>query len=156
MAYETSDKDMMVAIRDKIKQILTDDITLASIKKIYKGMPNSVPNYPAIMLDWTEDEPEQVSKGQYKIRQKCGMSIIVLEKYLNYDERHDRLLTLTGKIKKAVVKNRYLNGLRAANGDWKVLDMQLARTNYEALGAKPRPFVLDSSEVKIIVVTEGI
>lgn len=155
MAYETSNKDMMVAIRDKIKKVIEDDTGLADLKKVYKGTPNSIPNYPAVMLDWTEDEPEQVAKGQNKIQQKLGMSIIVLEKYLNYDERQDRLLTLTGKIKKLIVENRYLDGLRAENNDWKVQDTQLAGTRYEAL-VKPKTFVLDSSEIKIIIVTEGI
>jgi len=155
MAYETSTKDMMVAIRDKIKQVIEDDTGLAALKKVYKGTPNSIPNYPAAMLDWTEDEAEQVNKGQYKIRQKHAMSIIVMEKYLNYDERQDRLLTLTGKIKKLMVTNRYLNGLRAEDNSWKVQDIVLIGTRYEAL-IKPKTFVLDSSEIKIEIVTEGI
>ena len=155
MAYETSTKDMLVAIRDKIKQIIEDDAELSDLKKVYKGTPNSIPNYPAVMLDWTEDEPEQVAKGQYKIQQKLAMSVIVLEKYLNYDERQDRLLELAGKLKKLLVANRYLNGLRAEDGDWKVLDIKLAGTRYEAL-IKPKTFVLDSIEINLIFVTEGI
>ena len=83
------------------------------------------------------------------------MSIIVLHKYLDYKERQDTLLTLTGKIKKLIVTNRRLDGLRAENGDWKVQDTTLAGTRYEAL-VKPKTFVLDSSEIKIKIVTEGI
>lgn len=155
MAYETSNKDMMVAIRDKIKQVIEDDTGLADLKKVYKGTPNSIPNYPALMLSWTEDEAEQVNKGQYKIRQKHGMSLIVLAKYLDYDERQDKLLELTGKIKKLMVTNRYLNGLRAEDNSWRVQDIVLIGTRYEAL-IKPKTFVLDSSEIRVIVVTEGI
>jgi len=155
MAYETSNKDMMVAIRDKIKQVIEDDTGLANLEKVYKGTPNSIPNYPAVMLDWTEDEAEQVNKGQFKIRQKHGMSIIVLAKYLDYNERQDRLLELTGKIKKLMVTNRYLNGLRADDNSWRVQDIVLIGTRYEAL-IKPKTFVLDSSEIRVIIVTEGI
>ena len=154
MANETSTKDMLVAIREKIKTLIEEDTTIA-LKKVYKGTPNSIPNYAVVMLDWTDDEPGQVVKGQFKILQSLSMSIIVIEKSLNYDERQDRLLTLTGKIKKLMVTNRYLNGLRAENGDWKVQDVKLAGTNYEAL-VKPKTFVLDSSEIKILIVTEGI
>jgi len=156
MANETSDLDVMVAIRDKIKTLLESDVYLkVEIKKIYKGTPKSIPNYPAVMLDWDNSDPEQVNKGQFKIREKHAMSIIVLHKYLDYDERQDKLLKLTGKIKKLIVTNRYLNGLRASDDRWKVQDVVLVGTNYEAL-VNPKTFVLDSSEIKIVIITEGI
>ena len=56
MVYETSTKDMMVAIRNKIKKIIEDDADLAMyLKKVYKGTPRSISNYPAVMLDWDGD-----------------------------------------------------------------------------------------------------
>ncbi len=156
MAYETTDKDMMVAIRDKIQSLIESDTYLkAELEKVYKGTPKSIPNYPAVMLDWIDDESEQVNKGKLKIRERHAMSIIVLHKYLDYKERQDKLLTLTGKIKKLIVTNRYLDGLRADDDSWKVQDVVLIGTRYEAL-VNPKTFVLDSSEIKIVIVTEGI
>ncbi len=155
MAYETSNLDMMIAIRNKIKQIIEKDTGLADLEKVYEGMPNSIPNYPAVMLAWTEDETEQIHKGQNKIGQKSSMSIIVLEKYKDYKKRQDKLLILTGKIKKLMVTNRYLDGLRAEDDSWRHVDIMLIGTRYEAL-VKPKTFVLDSSEIKIVIVTEGI
>ena len=156
MAYETTDKDMMVAIRDKIKLLLESDTVLKTdLKRIYKGTPKSITNYPAVMLDWNDDEAEQVNKGQLKIRERHAMSVIVLHKYTDYDERQDKLLELTGKIKKLIVTNRYLDGLRADDDSWKVQDVVLVGTRYEAL-VNPKTFVLDSSEIKIEIITEGI
>ena len=156
MGYETSTKAMTVAIRDKIKKLIEDDADLAMyLKKVYKGTPKSIPNYPAVLLDWERATPEQAIQGKTGIRRKCEMNIIAMEYYLKYDERQDRLLETTGKIEKLIVNNRYLDGLRASDGSWKVLDVQLAGTEYEAL-VKPKTFVLDSSEIKIIISTEGI
>ena len=155
MAYETSTKDSLVAIRNKIKKIIEDDGGLSDIVKIYKGTPNSIPKYPAILLDWTADTITQVSKGKDKLRQVHGLSIIVLHQYYNYDDRQDKLLTYTGKIKKLINDNRYLDGLRASDDSWKVLDVVLTGTVYEAL-TKPNTFVLDSSEIKLEIKTEGI
>ncbi len=155
MAYETSSKDMMVALREKIQTLIEEDTGLSDIAKVYAGTPSAIPNYPAVMLDWTEDETEQAHKGRDKIRQKSAMSIIVMAKYLDYKKRQDMLLTLTGKIKKLMVTNRYLDGLKDADGSWRHVDIVLTGTRYEAL-IKPKTFVLDSSEIKIIVVTEGI
>ncbi len=107
------------------------------------------------MLDWEVAINEQVNQGKTGIQRKCEMNIIVLEKYLKYGERQDKLLELTGKIEKLIVNNRYLDGLRASDDSWKVRDVQLAQTRYEAL-VKPNTFVLDSSEIKIIIITEGI
>jgi len=155
MAYETSIKDSKVAIRNKLKKLIEDSSTLCEIKKVYKGTPNAIPNYPAVMLDWEVAINEQVNQGKTGIQRKCEMNIIVLEKYLKYGERQDKLLELTGKIEKLIVNNRYLDGLRASDDSWKVRDVQLAQTRYEAL-VKPNTFVLDSSEIKIIIITEGI
>ncbi len=155
MAYETSTEDMMVVIREKIQKLIEEDTGLSDIQRVYAGTPNAIPNYPAVMLDWTEDEIEQAHQGRDKIGQKSGMSIIVMAKYLDYKKRQDMLLKLTGKIKKLIVTNRYLDGLRAADGSWRHVDMVLTGTQYESL-IKPKTFVLDSSEIKIIVVTEGI
>lgn len=156
MAYETSNQDKMIAIRDKIKELINADPVISkTLRKVYKGTPPNIPNYPAVMLSWTSDDPEQVHKGQYAIRENNKMDIIVLVKYLNYDERQDILLTLTGRIKKLIVKNRYLNGLKAEDNSWRVQDIVLVGTRYEAL-IKPKTFVLDTSEIKISIVTEGI
>lgn len=155
MANETSNEDMMVAIRNKIKKIIESDPNLSNLKKVYKGTPNSVPNYPAVEIDWIEDTAQQTHKGQYKITQNHQMSIIVLNKYLDYSERQDELLTITGIIKKLMVTNRYLNGLRAEDDSWRHQDIKLVGTIFEAL-VRPKTFVLDSSEIKLIIVTEGI
>ena len=155
MAYETSTKDSLVAIRDKLQEIIQDDGGLSDIVKVYKGAPNSIPKYPAVMLDYTEDIVTQASKGRDNLRQKHSMSVIVLHKYLNYDERQDKLLTYTGKIKKLLITNRYLSGLRANDGSWKVLGLEITGTIYEPL-IKPNTFVLNSSEIKIEITTEGI
>ena len=156
MAYETSDKDKMIAIREKIAELIEKDpVIKETLRKVYRGTPPNIPNYPAVELDWDNDDPEQVNKGQFKIRERNTMNIIVLVKYANYDERQNTLLTLTGRIKKLMVTNRYLNGLRAADDSWRVQDVVLVGTRYEAL-IKPKTFVLDGSEIKISVVTEGI
>jgi len=155
MAYETSIKDSKVAIRDKIKKLIEDSSELNSIKKVYKGTPNQIPRYPCVMLDWERATTIQVNQGKTGIQRECLMNIIVMEKYLNYDERQDRLLTLTGIIEKLIVTSRYLNGLRAEDDSWKVQDVKLVETRYEAL-VKPNTFVLDSSEIKIMIVMEGI
>ncbi len=146
----------MIAIRKKIAELIeSDSVIKQTLRKIYKGTPHSIPNYPAVMLSWTTDDPGQVHKGKREIRERNNMDIIVLVKYMNYDERQDILLTLTGRIKKLMVTNRYLNGLRAKDNSWKVQDIVLVGTRYEAL-IKPKTFVLDSSEIKISVITEGI
>jgi len=155
MAYETSTKDSKVAIRDRIKKLIEDSSELYEIKKIYKGTPNSIPNYPCVMLDWGRAITTQAYQGKTGLQRQCEMSVIVLEKYLEYSERQDRLLTLTGKIEKLIVNDRYLKGLRASDDSWKVQDVKLIETIYEAL-PKPNTFVLDSSEIKIIIITEGI
>lgn len=155
MAYETSTEDMMVAIREKIQTLIEENTGLSDIVKVYAGTPHSIPNYPAVTLNWTEDEIEQVHKGQFKVRQKSAMSIIVFNKYLDYKKRQNQLLVLTGKIKKLMVTNRYLDGLRAADDSWRHIDIVLTGAKYEPW-IKPNTFVLDSSEIKIEIVTEGI
>lgn len=156
MTYETSTEDMMVAIREKIQALIENDTYLkAELEKVYAGTPNAIPNYPAVTLDWTEDDIEQAHQGRDKIKQRSTMSIVVLTKYLDYKKRQDALLLLTGKIKKLMVTNRYLNGLRAADNSWRHIDMVLTGTKYESW-IKPKTFVLGSSEIKIVVVTEGI
>lgn len=155
MTFETSKEDKLVAIRDKIKKIITDAPNIVGVRKIYNGTPKSIPNYPSIMLAWNESIPEQANKGKTEIRERHSMSIIVLEKYLDYDKRQNKLLVLTGQIKKLMVENRYLDGLRADDGSWKNLGVVLGITRYEAL-IKPKSFVLDSSEINITVVTEGL
>ena len=155
MADETSSLDSLVAIRNKIITLIENDAGLTNIKKVYKGVPNSVPVYPCVLVDWTEDSPVQAHKGQNEIRFNNEMSLIVFEKHADHPERQDILLTITGKIKKLMVDNRYLDGLRATDGSWKTQDVVLTGTLYENL-VKPNSFVLNSSEIKITIVTEGI
>lgn len=155
MANETSSLDSLVAIRNKIIELIENEAGLSDIQKVYKGTPNTVPVYPCVLVDWTTDEPEQAHKGRNEIRFNNEMSLIVLEKHAQYPVRQDILLTLTGKIKKLMVDNRYLNGLRATDGSWKTEGVVLTGTDYENL-VKPNSFVLNASEIKITIVTEGI
>lgn len=155
MTDETTNESMLVAIRDKLKDLIEKDPALSDLKKVYKGTPRSIPNYPCVLLDFEDDTITQRHKGQANIGQTIRMNVIVLDKYLEYDERQDKLLRLTGLLKKNFNTNRYLNGLKDASGAWKVNDMYSTSTRYEAL-VNPKTFVLDSSEIKIEIVTEGI
>jgi len=152
---ETSSDDMLVAIRNKLKENIENDENLADIKKVYKGAPKSIPNYPCVLLDYDEEDVVQKHKGQTNIGETIRMNIIVLEKYLEYNDRQDKLLKLTGILKKNLNTNRYLNSLRDADGNWRVLDVKVRSIRYEAL-VNPKTFVLDSSEIRIEISTEGI
>lgn len=156
MAYETSTEDKMIAIREKIATLIENDSVIKqTLKRVYRGTPHSIPNFPAVELVWEVDDTKQAHKGQFEIEEKNTMNIIVSVKYFEYKERQDILLTLTGRIKKLIVTNRYLDGLRAKDDSWRVQDVVLVGTRYEAL-IKPKTFVLDGSEIKISVITEGI
>lgn len=155
MTETTTTDDLLVAIRDTLKSNIEADSSLSDIKKVYKGTPKSIPNYPCVLLDYDEEEITQRHKGQTNIEEKIRMNVVVMEKYLEYSERQDRLLKLTGLLKKNLNTNRYLSGLRAEDGSWRVIDVKVLRVRYEAL-VNPKTFVLDSSEIRIEITTEGI
>lgn len=144
----------MKEIRNKIKDILENEESLSDIVKIYKGMPTVVTRYPCVLLDWDNKQMTQRHKGMSGRQHLCYMSVIVLEKYTDYEKRLDLLSDLTDKIEAVLIDNRYLDGLENTTDDWSVEDVEVIEVIYEAL-PKPREFVLDSSEIKIVIKVGG-
>lgn len=155
MTAETTTDEMLVAIREKLKSNIEGDSNLSDIAKVYAGTPKSIPNYPCVLLDYDEEDITQAHKGQTNIGEKIRMNVVVMDKYLDYKERQDKLLILTGLLKKNLNTNRYLNGLHAESNAWKVIDVKVLNVRFEAL-VNPKTFVLDSSEIRIEITTEGI
>ena len=151
---ETTIEDMLVAIRNKIKENIKADVELQDIVKIYKGNPNSIPKYPVILLAYDREEITQRHKGRDNIQEKTLLLVTVIEKYLNAEEVEDRLLRLTGYLKKNFITNRYLDGIESESNTWKIIDAKPIEVNYDSLQTKT--FVLYSSEIKVEITTEGI
>ena len=143
---------MFKEIVNKLKSVLEEDTDLQDIEKIYKGSPNSVPKFPAVIIDLERKANVQRYKGVNGRGHDFFINIIVLDKYLNPEKLHDRLLDLTEKIEDGLVNRRYLDGLNGPN--WRVLDTPVSEILFNPIPNKSE-FVINTAEIKAIIKTEG-
>ena len=162
MTSETTTEVKEVALWNKIKNILENDVELQAVAtnllikriKIYKGTPPSIPEYPAVVLSWERDIPTQKSKGSNGWKEEFTFNVTVLTKSYDREKREDLSLELSNLVQESIMEKRNLDSLHDSANKWRVLDIHLIEKNYDSL-AKPREFVLDAIELKFRIVTEG-
>lgn len=156
---------MLKLIRNKVYDILNaqtgSGLALNGIQKIYNGVPGSIPNYPAIILDWDITRPTQKVKGTRGRRKECYLNVVVAVKYQGeLEERVNLACNWSDAIEKVLVDNRYLGKLADTTTSpplWKVLDSDIEQTDFVPLHYnKPETFVMGFATIRMVISTEGL